>query len=86
MSVRRIAELIPAEYRREILELNIIESSVAMAGNESMDYLVVIWKDYVEHDFEPECNLCRARVLGNFKEMKSTLVEMEKEYQLLKSA
>lgn len=84
--LRKIAELIPAEYRREILELNIIASAVARAGDQSMFYLITIWKNYVEEDFEPDCNLCMSRVLTNFKNLKDTLVAMEKESQLLKSA
>lgn len=84
-SIRQIAELIPAEYRKEILELNMIENAVANDTNQSMHYLVVIWKNYVEPNFEPDCNLCRGRVLKNFRGLKSELIELEKEHNLLKS-
>lgn len=84
--LRQIAGQIPAEYRKELLELNFIDSAVASADNQPMHYLVVIWKNYVEKDFEPECNLCRARVLTNFRAMKKDLIELEKEYNLLKTA
>lgn len=86
MSARRIAELIPAEYRKEIIQLNMIDSAHAIAGDPSMHYLAVIWKNYVEHDFTPDCNLCLSRVLDNFKAMKATFVEMAKENSLLNEA
>lgn len=86
MSIRAIAQLIPQEYRKEILELNVINSAQAIAGNESMQYLEVIWKNYVEKDFEPDCNLCHTRVLKNFHAMKNDLIKLEREYQLMNSA
>ena len=85
-NLRKIAMLIPAEYRKEILELNMIENATAIAGNESMHYLAVIWKNYIEPDFSPDCNLCYARVLKNLKQMKSIFIELEKESNMLKSA
>lgn len=86
MSLRKLAELIPHEYRRELLELNLIDTAVATDGNEPMHYLVTIWQQYIEYDFQPDCNLCRSRVLNNFKGMKKTLIDLEQEYQLLKTA
>lgn len=83
MSLVTIANLIPAEYRKEILELNIIEKAVAIAGDPNMDYLSTIWKDYIEPDFEPDCPLCFTRVLKNFKNLKPTLIELEKNSKLL---
>lgn len=85
MSLRKIAERIPHEYRRELLELNLIDIAVATDGNEPMHYLVVIWQQYIELDFQEDCNLCRSRVLTNFKGIKKTLIELEQEYQLLKT-
>lgn len=86
MNIRQIAELIPAEYRREILELNMIDNAIATNTDATMGYLGVIWKNYIEPDFSPDCNLCYGRVLTNFKQMKKTLCELEQESQLLKSA
>lgn len=80
---KRIAELIPPEYRKEMLELNMIDTAVAQHGDNSMHYLATIWKNYVEKDFTGDCNLCLARVLDNFKAIKKHLVEMEKGSQLL---
>jgi hypothetical protein len=86
MTPKEIAQLIPAEYRKEILELNIIENAQAISSNESMLYLVAIWKNYVEPDFSGDCNLCLGRVLTNLKNMLPTFVELEKESNLLKTA
>ncbi len=86
MSAREIADRIPQEYRREILELNMIDRAVAQVSDETMFYLGVIWKNYIEPEFSPDCNLCYTRVLDNFRQMKSILVELENEYQLLKQA
>lgn len=86
MTLRQIALLIPAEYRREILELNMIDNAIANNTDATMGYLGVIWKNYIEPDFSPDCNLCYGRVLTNFKAMKKTLCELEQESQLLKSA
>lgn len=80
---KRIAALIPAEYRKEILELNMIDNAVAQSSDNNMHYLATIWKHYVEPDFTGDCNLCYGRVLDNYKAMKKHLVEMEKDSQLL---
>lgn len=82
---RRIAQLIPAEYRKEMLELNMIDSAIAVAGDQAMHYLVVIWTNYIEYDFKPDCNLCRGRVLTNFKAMKKDLIELEQQSNTLKA-
>lgn len=85
MSLKRIAALIPKEYRKEILELNIIEHSAFENGvpNGSMNHLIIIWKDYVEPDFKAECNRCITRMMDNYKALKPTLMEMHKEEKLL---
>jgi len=85
-TLEKIAQLIPAEYRKEILELNMIDSATAIAGNMNMHYLAVIWKNYIEPSFSPDCPLCYSRVLQNFRQLKSILVKMEQDANLLKSA
>lgn len=80
-----IAAKIPAEYRKEMLELNLIDDAVATEASEAMHYLVVMWQNYVEKDFEPSCPLCLSRVLKNMKAMKKHLIELEKQSNLLKS-
>lgn len=86
MSLRRIADLIPEEYRKEILELNMIDQAVANATDPTMYYLGTIWKNYVEPGFTGDCNLCYGRLLDNYKQLKKVFIEMEKEKKLLNEA
>lgn len=81
--LQQIADLIPSEYRKEILEMNIVEEAQAVATNPSMQYLGVIWKNYVERDFDPQCGLCYTRVLDNFRALKKTFIAMEQGSDLL---
>lgn len=82
-NLAKIAAQIPDEYRKEMLELNMIDDAVAVENNQPMHYLCVIWKNYVEADFEPECNLCRSRVLKNMRAMKNEFIQLEKNHNLL---
>lgn len=86
-SYREIAQRIPAEYRKEILETNIITKAQASAMDVSMVYLFIIWRNHVEpnNDLSLECGLCITRILDNFKQLLDTLVELEKESRLLNS-
>lgn len=83
MTARQIADRIPAEYRKEILDLNMINQANAIAGDTHMYYLMTVWKNYIEPSFEPDCNLCLARVLKNFKLLKQHFINLEQENQLL---
>jgi hypothetical protein len=84
MSAERIAQLIPPEYRKEILELNMIDTAIAQHTDTTMHYLAVVWKNYIEKDFKAECNFCLARVLKNMKSLKPILIRLELESKLLK--
>lgn len=86
MSTRSLAALIEREYRKEILELNMIQQAQAVMTNPTMQYLCTIWKAYIEPDFEPDCNMCCSRVLKNFKAMKKDLIALELESKLLDKA
>lgn len=83
MSLEAIVSLIPASYRKEILELNLIDTAIARADNGDMNYLATIWQQYVEKDFDPSCNLCYSRVLQNFKNLKLVMIQMEKNDKML---
>jgi hypothetical protein len=83
MTLKQIASLIPREYRKEILELNMIDRAIAQSTDPTMHYLGIIWKNYVDPNFTGDCNLCYGTVLTNLKNMKTTLVEMERESKLL---
>lgn len=83
MTLRQIAEKIPAEYRKEILETNMISQGVASASDPSMSYLGIIWKNYVAPGEDLSCGLCLERILNNFRQLQPVLLEMEKESKLL---
>lgn len=83
MNLKAFAKLIPAEYRKEILDLEMIDKAIPNNTDTTMHYLGVIWKNYIEPDFDPSCNLCYSRVINNMKKIKPMLEELEKEHRLL---
>jgi hypothetical protein len=83
MTSTDIAKLIPAEYRKEILDLKMIEHAQAIQTNDDMHYLFTIWKNYIEPGIEMDCGLCIQRILGNYKQLLPVLITLEKDLQLL---
>ena len=83
MNYRDIAKLIPAKYRTEILQTNAIHNAVAAVNNPCMNYLMIIWNDYINEE-DLTCNKCAGRILKNYKEILPAMVELEKEANLLK--
>lgn len=86
MRLQKMAELIPAEYRKEMLELEMIDRAIPNNTDTAMHYLGIIWKNYIEPGFDPTCNYCYARVLKNLKQLKPALVELETSSRLLNNA
>lgn len=86
MSIKELAKLIPAEYRREILQLDMISRANAQGSDPSMLHLAVVWKNYIEPDFEGGCPLCYSRVLTTFRSMQDDLIELERNENLLNQA
>lgn len=83
MKLEKMAALIPAEYRKEILDLEMIDKAIPNNTDNTMHYLGVIWKNYIEPDFDPTCNLCYSRVINNMKRLKPALEELEQQSRLL---
>ncbi|SFW16098.1 hypothetical protein [Chitinophaga sancti] len=85
MTLTEIAKTIPSEYRKEILETNMISRATASYSDASMAYLLQIWKTYVAPDEEIDmgCGLCKERILTNFKQLQDTLVKLEQQSNLL---
>lgn len=79
----RLAAKIPEEYRKEIVELQIIDKAQAVASNESMIYLATIWKNYIDASLDPKCGLCYERVLKNFRKMKPAFIALDKGDKML---
>jgi hypothetical protein len=85
MTIQQLASQIPAHYRKEILLTNMISKAQAIAGDNTMFYLFTVWKSYIEPDIKADCNMCFARVLDNYKAMQETLIQLEKEANLLEA-
>lgn len=83
MTLKQIATMIPAEYRREILQTNMISQAIASNADTSMHYLGTIWKTYVSPDEDLGCGMCLERILNNYRQLQPILVEMEQESRLL---
>jgi molybdopterin-guanine dinucleotide biosynthesis protein A len=83
MNLRELASLIPAIYRKEILEMNMINTATANASDPKMHYLFTIWKTNIEEDLKEDCGLCLQKVLRHYKALQGTLIELEKESSLL---
>lgn len=85
MTSKDFAKLIPAEYRKEILdpELNIIANAAATSSDSNMRYLTVIWKNYIEPGFQEGCGMCYQRVLDNFRALQNDLIELELQAKLM---
>lgn len=83
MNIQQLAAKIPAEYRKEILELNLIDGAKPNASDKSMNYLVQIWKAYVDPYFDTGCPMCYSKLLKNFQTIKGELVKAEKNDKML---
>lgn len=85
MTINEIASRIPAEYRKEILETNMISRATANSADASMAYLLQIWKTYVSPDevIDMGCGLCKERILTNYRQLQDTLVVLEKQSNML---
>lgn len=88
MSIKNIAKQIPDKIRSQILltEDDIIEKAVPVWENERMQKLLKIWHTFIEpHKELVQCPICVGNILTNFKQMKSALIDLEKDYQLLEA-
>lgn len=86
-TLRDIALLIPFEYRKQILDENVIYKAVAAAGDRHMSILFTIWTHYVDPGtpLKQECGYCLTEILKNFRSLQDTFVELAKEEALLES-
>lgn len=83
MSAKSVAALIPTNYRREMLNLEVIQNAQPIASDGPMQYLATIWQNYIAPNEVINCPLCYQRVLNNFKELLPVLAELERESKLL---
>lgn len=85
MTLKELAKKIPESYRREILQLNMINNAVTVSSDSNMDYLFTIWKNFIEPDgsLSKDCGLCLERIRNNYVQMQPIFIELEREAQLL---
>lgn len=85
MSIKLLAAKIPAKFRREILEMNIINTAIAVPYDPSMQYLLEVYKEYINPNEDAQCGRCLTRVLSHWKDMCPYLLELERSQKLLDS-
>ncbi len=83
MNLTQIAQLIPTEYRKEILLTNSIQTAIATTTDPTMMYLAKVWKEYVEPNEKLDCGLCMERILNNYRQLQNIFIELEKQSSLL---
>ncbi|WP_428067398.1 hypothetical protein [Chryseobacterium gambrini] len=88
MLIKKIANQIPDKVRSEVLltEKDIIENASPTTANANMQTLLKIWHTFVEpHKEVVQCPVCLSGIITNFKQLKPYLIELENDYQKLKS-
>lgn len=83
-AVKDIVNGIPHEYREKIL-LQWLPGAQPNMGNTEMKLLFEAWFIFVEPNGikKPDCTICVNNILNNWRGMKDTLIEAEKEYNTL---
>lgn len=76
-----IADVFPIVIVEGMLEQNIIANS----NINDMEYLLTLWKEYAEPDLDLKCNMCKSRILENFRQIQPALILRVQEYKLLKN-
>lgn len=82
---RMIAKKIPDSVRTALLANDTIGKATAAAGDKNLQLLSRIWHEYIEPDQRPnlDCGKCISGLLMNWKELQSTLAQLEEENKAL---
>lgn len=87
-ALKTYAKRIPHQVRSEriLTGYDPIQNAVPVQANPHMLLLFEVWFTFIEPTKEKKynCPVCLQNVLNNFREMKGDLIELEREYQLLK--
>lgn len=83
MTYQTLAEKIPGDKRQLILERNMVVN--ANGVNEFMKYLFEVWYLFIEPNGSKnwDCGYCRQNVKNNFEKLLPSMIEMEKQKNLL---
>lgn len=84
MTMKKIAESIPHEYRQKII-VEWLPAAKATMGNDAFKALWGAYFNWVDPKGIPKdnCPICLQNVLDNWKSLCPHLVEAEKEYNAL---
>lgn len=85
MTQKEIAALIPQSYIDEIIATNVINEATATVYDHKMNYLAIVWHDFVDPNVSTTCNVCMADILKNWHNLQATLLLMKKDTNLLNS-
>lgn len=90
LSQKKIAAQIPAKFRKQILEDNVIYKAVPVSGDVHMKILGIVFENYVypqgeKIDWDNPCQLCLRNIHTQFKALEKFLVALEKESKLIDS-
>jgi hypothetical protein len=84
--LKETARLIPDKVRslKLITDADPISNAIAVSSNYDMMELAEIWYTFIEpHKEKTYCPICLNNILNNFKNMRSVLIELEKEYKTI---
>lgn len=89
MTTLDFAKRIPDRIRSErlMVDADPIGKAQPVVGDKHMELLFSIWYEFIEPfgDGDAFCPTCLQRLLGNFREMKVDLMQLEKEYRIFKA-
>lgn len=77
--------MIANRFPVNLIEQLLLDNKIlkAQPGNKEMQYLMALWKTYVEPDLQVTCNLCYSRILANFKAIQPDLIAIVQEWKLM---
>lgn len=84
-TLREIAERIHPNYRRRLLEENLIYKAIAIPNDAHMQVLFTVWTTFIDTSglLDKTCAYCMVDILAQFKQLQPVLIELEKEAALL---
>lgn len=87
-NARETAKLIPRQFRKELLEDNVIYKAIVKHGDTHMQILVIIYENYIFNEGKPidmnnPCLKCLGKILEVFNLILPELINLEKESKLL---
>jgi len=86
MTLYQLAQQVPAKFRNQILEENLIYKAIPQPEDTHMKMLFIIWQNYIEPGNEMldmACNKCLYEMLNKYKLLQPHFITLTKEDKLL---